>query len=120
MSQLTHGTVLEFSVFWHCPKTGTRGDLLYWPCWMYAINYFLVIPVRAYIVRTYRQLNTPWMWHWCVQYRCTSIAVRMYATCTSMRTGLRTDKQILTEAGEPAYRPAYEHSSAIYKLYERP
>ena len=27
MSQLTHGTVLDFSVFWHCPKTGTRGDL---------------------------------------------------------------------------------------------
>ena len=26
---------------------------------MYAINYFLVIPVRAYILRTYRQLNTP-------------------------------------------------------------
>ena len=26
---------------------------------MYAIKYFLVIPVRAYIVRTYRQLNTP-------------------------------------------------------------
>ena len=35
------------------------GNVLYWPCWMYAIKYFLVIPVRAYIVRTYRQLNTP-------------------------------------------------------------
>ena len=42
---------------------------------MYAINYSLVIPVRAYMVRTYRQLNTPWLGTGAY-----SIAVRMYAT----------------------------------------
>ena len=42
--------------------------------------------------------------------RTVSLYACMLHTCTSMRTGMRTDKQLLTEAGEPAYRPAYEHS----------
>ena len=42
--------------------------------------------------------------------RTVSLYACMLHTFASMRTGLRTDKQLLTEAGEPAYRPAYEHS----------
>ena len=71
---------------------------------MYAINYSLVFPVRAYTVRTYGQLNTPWMWHWCVQYRCTHVCYIHLPVCVlgcvrtnnysvrmaSLRTGLRT------------------------------
>jgi len=39
-----------------------------------------------------------------------SLYACMLHTCTSMRTGLRTYNQLLSEAGGPAYRPAYEHS----------
>ena len=89
---------------------------------MYAINHSLVIPVRAYTVRTYGQLNTPWMWHWCVQYRCTHVCYIHVPACVlgcvrainyteyRIQNTLRITKtQLLSEAGEPAYRPAYEH-----------
>ena len=42
--------------------------------------------------------------------RTVSLYACMLHTFTSMRTGLRTNKQLFSENGEPAYRPAYVRS----------